>query len=863
MATDIAIFRINYKSDFIITLESDAGWSTPFCIKFWTDSPARNYFAGWDGKEFINCKVDETDASKLIVLFDDHNLPVGQLKMQMAWHTTIADFPHARFDEVMNQMDVVTTVEGGERHVELALNGETAPEIAFSLPAYAAEAQRIANEQQRIANEQQRIASEQQRIDNEEARVAEFARLKRESEAATEEANEAAVLATTAADLASAKAQLAQDAANLANQKAQLASDKAALATAAADLATAKAQLAQEKATYAQTQGDYAKTQGDYAKSEGDAVKALNTQMTANEQTRQQNEQARQAAEQQRVTEFEQQMASQQSAYEQAEANRESAFETAEERRDAEVDEKVADITQLRTDLNTFEQEVSDDYARKDGFYETMGVGTAVNLAGQQDRSNPDKFRTSGGTEDIATGTARLEGIKGNAIAWNQLYNDSVPEAITGRTYFIREKVDGVVSKSIQVGAITFTEGSTERNVIDLSLVYNTLTASALPASVAAFEADFKRWFGRALGYEPYDAGSLKNVQITGYKTVGFNLLDPVTGKAHLVGTYGNTNVAQGLYCYEITGNYTAITDEDGNAITPVNGFFMVENPQEITVTGADENTCIHLTWSGWRNGESEPHWSDLSPIDVTTLTGKLNGEGESVVVFPDGMKYAQKSNVGTDIFEEIKVENGVVKAIKRVGSVNLGNLDWTYNKSQFFSEIITNAKNSSWGVSLLCARYPFDFRINSKYSLPHIRGVHAGRVYIVDNNYTSDADLKASLQGVILYYELATPEEYILDNFELPIRFKVDDFGEEEQIGEGVASILTLKYGVNAVDVLRRLPQNYISVESMDKFLAQLGVAMNGTWSRTWNESNQEYDFTFVPNSEPTPENATNQEEA
>jgi hypothetical protein len=130
-----------------------------------------------------------------------------------------------------------------------------------------------------------------------------------------------------------------------------LAADKAALAAAAADLATAKAQLAQEKATYAQTQGDYAKTQGDYAKAEGDAAKVLNTQMTANEQTRQQNEQARQAAEQQRVTEFEQQMTSQQSAYEQAEASRESAFETAEERRDAEVDEKVADITDLQDNV--------------------------------------------------------------------------------------------------------------------------------------------------------------------------------------------------------------------------------------------------------------------------------------------------------------------------------------------------------------------------------------------------------------------------------------------------------------------------------------------------------------------------------
>ena len=365
MATDIAIFRVNYKSDFIITLESDAGWATPFCIKFWTDSPQRAFYVQYDGETYTHCAPVAGEPTKLTVQMDDHHLGVGDLKYQIAYHFTVADFPNDTEDEVLNQAAVIINEDEQQEQVMLDLNGETAPEIAFSLPAYANEAQRIANEEQRIANETQRIANEeqriaaeqtrqqneqqrianeeqrianetqrianeeqriaaeqtrqqneQQRIANEEARVAEFARLKRESEQATEDANEAAVLATTAADLA-----------------------------------TAKAQLAQEKATYAQTQGSYAKAQGDYAKAEGDAVKALNTQMTANEQTRQQNEQARQAAEQQRVTEFEQQMEAQQSAYEQAEANRESAFETAEERRDAEVDEKVADITDLQDNV--------------------------------------------------------------------------------------------------------------------------------------------------------------------------------------------------------------------------------------------------------------------------------------------------------------------------------------------------------------------------------------------------------------------------------------------------------------------------------------------------------------------------------
>ena len=81
---DIAIYRINYKSDFILTLNSDVGWATPFCIKFWTGAPSKSYFVGFDGTNFCNCRMGDA-ADKLVVLFDDHHLPLGTLKMQIAY----------------------------------------------------------------------------------------------------------------------------------------------------------------------------------------------------------------------------------------------------------------------------------------------------------------------------------------------------------------------------------------------------------------------------------------------------------------------------------------------------------------------------------------------------------------------------------------------------------------------------------------------------------------------------------------------------------------------------------------------------------------------------------------------------------
>ena len=194
------IFRINYKSDFILTLESDAGWMTPFCIKFWTGAPSQAYYVSWDGETYDHCSFDPSEPTKLQVQFDDHHLPIGNLKYQVAYHFTVADFPNDTEDEVLNQANITTEIDGETYQVMLDFTGETAPEIEFSLPAYANEAQRIANEQQRIANEQtrvnqesarvqaeaQRVQAEQGRVQAEEGRVTEFQQMMQQAETAIE-----------------------------------------------------------------------------------------------------------------------------------------------------------------------------------------------------------------------------------------------------------------------------------------------------------------------------------------------------------------------------------------------------------------------------------------------------------------------------------------------------------------------------------------------------------------------------------------------------------------------------------------------------------------------------------------------------
>ena len=132
---DIAILRINYKSDFILTLNSDAGWMTPFCIKFWTGAPSQAYFVGFDGATYTHCSPVDGEPTKMRVQFDDHHLPIGDLKFQIGYHFTVTDFPSSVEDEVLNQASVIVEVDDAPAQVMLDLNGETAPEIEFSLPA--------------------------------------------------------------------------------------------------------------------------------------------------------------------------------------------------------------------------------------------------------------------------------------------------------------------------------------------------------------------------------------------------------------------------------------------------------------------------------------------------------------------------------------------------------------------------------------------------------------------------------------------------------------------------------------------------------------------------------------------------------
>lgn len=229
--------------------------------------------------------------------------------------------------------------------------------------------------------------------------------------------------------------------------------------------------------------------------------------------------------------------------------------------------------------------------------------------------------------------------------------------------------------------------------------------------------------------------------------------------------------------------------------------------------------------------------------LNIPTLTGKLNGTGSSVVIFPDGMKKA-----GT-VYDEI-VGN---KAIKRVGSVDLGGLTWYLDSTYgFYAAVSGKLERSNNG---LCARYEavsYNSSFTSKddvicVNMRSLGAVWGDRVVVRDSSYSDATTFKTAMSGVTLYYELATPEEYILDNA-LQFQYPVVAGGTEMVLPTiGTAPMkMDVIYG-NAADAAATMSQNYISVDSMKEFLAALGTQMGGTWSMGY--ENGKHTFTFASN--------------
>lgn len=339
-------------------------------------------------------------------------------------------------------------------------------------------------------------------------------------------------------------------------------------------------------------------------------------------------------------------------------------------------------------------------------------------------------------------------------------------------------------------------------------------------ATVKEFRAMFP------LDYD-YNPGELISFNGTGLQTTGFNQLKPD----------GTINVIGGM-TYRIEGAYTSLVDSAGNAVTVTDNEFTPSQDDTYTMVGG---SCVHLKWSGVRDGDTEDYWQRTLALPIAQY-------------FPDGMKSA-----GT-VYDELTKD----KAIKMVGKLDLGTIAWTRTSVKGNYVFRANSHFVTKNAGGLCANYrvvgsPVNALKNGEMSGGSKYWDSNRRIVVRDDTYTTTADFKAAMSGVMFYYELAEPVITPISP-ELNLTYKVDDFGTEKLLPENTATPVTAPMDADIVYQLdyeadvRNMDVNMISKESMDNFISAFNASGLGTITQTLDATNKKYSYTVTaPQPEPT----------
>lgn len=279
----------------------------------------------------------------------------------------------------------------------------------------------------------------------------------------------------------------------------------------------------------------------------------------------------------------------------------------------------------------------------------------------------------------------------------------------------------------------------------DLTAIFG---AGNEPSRVAEFRSEYQ------LSHYDYSAPRMLNFAGTGIKSVGFNQLDPETGKMPVIANKQ----------YQIVGTYTEITSDSEGAITPdSDGYFTPTLPGILTVTGATTSTCVHLVHSGYRDDETEAYWSETRQLPTATY-------------FPTGMKSAGS------VYDELTPD----KAITRIASINLHDATWVKNSDHQYYHAFTEdepgaIRTTTSPFNVACsARYTPGSAYDGTLTDRSICTTALG-VWIYDEAETGSTPALIP-EGATLYYPVGTPTETPIDP-PLNLSYRVADFGTEEVI--------------------------------------------------------------------------------
>lgn len=338
-----------------------------------------------------------------------------------------------------------------------------------------------------------------------------------------------------------------------------------------------------------------------------------------------------------------------------------------------------------------------------------------------------------------------------------------------------------------------------------------------------------------------YNEGEIINLNTDSIFTIGLNqwdeqwklgIYDKDTGKpsssssaiccVNEIKVFANTeyycclpfveNVYLTVLFYDRLGNYIGHTTATNSVfITPKDCAYMKFYCSKEYGTTYNNDICINLSHTGWKNGTYEPYREFTRELPVIKK------------YFPYGMLRAGNA------FDSIEWDSGKQKwvAVQRIGTVDLGTLSGAYVSENGHYQINISDKKPAMSIgdasNLTCSKYsttPVTYSSNTSKPLYSVmESMSEGRtlVYVVDPTCTDASSYLSALNGVMLNYELAEPIITVIEESDINFDYDAEDFGTEEALSSVPSAPFRadIIYKFNAVDSIR---QNRLDIKALQE---------------------------------------------
>ena len=560
-----------------------------------------------------------------------------------------------------------------------------------------------------------------------------------------------------------------------------------------------------------------------------------------------------------------------------------------------DVNDNENAIKELRNDVENNINKLEDEKARKDGYYSQLHSGLADNLASPDGVVNeePYIFRSTAGSTSVADGYATIRKLKGNTIvspvkktidlgtlSWGYITQEAGKERFLSNTSlldalyptkssevanlhcdkYITDSLDGAYNKGSSVKTIsisttgritiydnTYTDIASFKNSLQgVILTYESTENELIHANITGIRTVGFNAFDGELELGSIDSSTGENVKTTTDRFRTKNFIKVIGGQTYTL-SYLNNEINQTFYIHEYDSDknhiISTITAYISNAVhtrtftlDAKTTYIRFHSYAEGLTLPSEPQICFHLTHSGYRNGEFEDYWSETREINTLTY-------------FPSGMKSAGSA------YDELTP----TKAIKRIGTYKFtGNeaFEDSLGAGKSLTILLDGAKpvkayNEIGNISWALGETTDLISVNDKaeYSIALST---TGRLCIATTK--TSAELASALVGQKIYYELAEPEETVIEQTRaIDWNYRESDFGTEEFLLETSRGGFEAPIGhetfymANLRDEVRNLPKNYISKKSFDNFMNALSGALGISISATYNETTKSYDFSIV----------------